>query len=186
MDYLPLSKVNTLAYCERRFHLEYVLGELHTNHHVVEGHYLHKRAYTESDELSGLWVWSDRLGLVGVVDRLEWRKGGAAVVEYKVGRASKEAHHSDAVQLAAQALCLLESRGIEAKQGFIYYHKSHVRREVTFTPELFLAVEEAVARMRVLQGSPRPPGVEVPRCKCEGCSVREVCQPELWRKGVAG
>ncbi|RIH88967.1 CRISPR-associated protein Cas4 [Calidithermus roseus] len=185
MDYLPLSKVNTVAYCGRRFYLEYILGELHANHHVIEGHYLHEKAYTEGDELSGLWVWSDRLGLVGVVDRLEWRKGEACVVEYKVGRASEEAHPSDAIQLVAQALCLLESRGIEARRGFVYYHKSHARREVAFTPELFAAVEEAVARMRTLLGSPRPPGVEVPRSKCEGCSVRGACQPELWRKGVA-
>ncbi|WP_233493226.1 MULTISPECIES: CRISPR-associated protein Cas4 [unclassified Meiothermus] len=181
-----MSKVNTVAYCPRRFYLEYVLGELHANHHLIEGHYLHERAYTEPGECSGLWVWSDRLGLVGVVDRLEWRKGEAAVVEYKKGRAFPQANHSDAVQLAAQALCLLESRGIEAKRGFVYYHQSHARREVAFTEALFAAVEEAVARMRALLASPRPPGVEVPPAKCEGCSVREACQPELWRKGVAG
>lgn len=183
---MPLARVNTVAYCPRRFYLEYILGELYANHHVIEGQYLHERAYTEPDELSGLWVWSDRLGLVGVVDRLEWRKGEALVVEYKVGRASEEAYLSDAVQLAAQALCLLESRGIEAKRGFVYYHKSHVRREVAFTEALFAAVEKAVARMRTLLGSSRPPGVEVPPAKCGGCSVREACQPELWRKGVAG
>ncbi|WP_022799405.1 CRISPR-associated protein Cas4 [Thermus islandicus] len=184
-DYLPLSKVNTVVYCPRRFYLEYILGEVHANHHLIEGHYLHQRAYTEPGEESGLWAWSDRLGLVGVVDRLEWRRGEACPVEYKLGRAHEEAHFSDAVQLAAQALCLSESRGIEAKRGFVYYHKSHLRREVVFTPQLFLAVEEAVARMRALLQSQIPPGVEVPPAKCEGCSVREACQPELWRKGVA-
>lgn len=78
MEYLPLSKVNTVVYCPRRFYLEYVLGEAHANHHLIEGHYLHERAYTEPGEESGLWVWSDRLGLLGVVDRLEWRRGRPA------------------------------------------------------------------------------------------------------------
>ncbi len=186
MEYLPLSKVNTVVYCPRRFYLEYVLGEVHTNHHLIEGHYLHTRAYTEPGEESGLWVWSDRLGLLGVVDRLEWRRGEACPVEYKLGRAKEEAYLSDAVQLAAQALCLRESRGIEAQRGFVYYHKSHTRREVVFTPELFHAVEAAVARMRALLQSPRLPRVDVPPSKCEGCSVRGACQPELWRKGGVG
>ena len=186
VEYLPLSKVNTVVYCPRRFYLEYVLGEAHANHHLIEGHYLHERAYTEPGEESGLWVWSDRLGLLGVVDRLEWRRGEACPVEYKLGRAKEEAYLSDAVQLAAQALCLRESRGIKARRGFVYYHKSHTRREVVFTPELFRAGEAAVVRVRALLQSPRPPRVEVPPSKCEGCSVQGACQPELWRKGVAG
>jgi CRISPR-associated exonuclease Cas4 len=185
LEYLPLSKVNTVVYCARRFYLEHVLGEVHTNHHLIGGQYLHERVHTEPGEQSGLWVWSDQLRLVGVVDRLEWRQGGATPVEYKLGRAKAEAYLSDSVQLAAQALCLWESRGIKAERGFVYYHKSHLRREVAFTPELFLAVEKAVSRMRSLLHNPRPPGVEVPPAKCEGCSVREACQPELWRKGVA-
>lgn len=184
MDYLPVSKVNTVVYCRRRFYLEYVLGEVHANHHVVEGHYLHERAYTEPDEVSGLWVWSDRLGLVGVVDRLEWRGGEVCPVEYKLGPAGEEAWISDAVQLTAQALCLQESRGIEASRGFVYYHKTRVRREVVFTPELTAQVEEAVAEMRRLLRKPMPPGVEVPQSKCEGCSVKAACQPELWRRRV--
>jgi CRISPR-associated exonuclease Cas4 len=185
MDYLPLSKVNTVVYCRRRFFLEYVFGEVHSNHHLVEGYYLHQQAYTEKDELSGLWVWSDRLRLWGVVDRLEWRHGKPCIVEYKLGAVREQARLSDAVQLAAQALCLAESRQIQVQQGFIYYHKSHARRPVAFTGELFALVEEAVATMRQLVAAQHPPPVEVGPAKCEGCSVRAACQPELWRRGVA-
>lgn len=184
MEYLPLSKVNTVVYCRRRFYLEFVLGEVHANHHLIEGHYLHEAAYTEPDEASRLWVWSDRLGLVGIVDRLEWPRGEPCPVEYKLGRAHEEAFPSDAVQLAAQAICLEESHGLKPIRGFVYYHKSRLRREVLFTPTLLAAVEKAVAEMRRLLQRPRPPKVEVPSSKCQGCSVREACQPELWRKGV--
>lgn len=184
--YLPLSKVNTVVFCPRRFYLEHVLGEVHRNHHVIEGHHLHTRAYTERSERSGVWVWSDRLGLVGVVDRIEYAGGEPVLVEYKKGRAFPQANHSDAVQLAAQALCLEESRGERARRGAVYYHASRTRREVVFTPELLGQAEAAVAQMRQLLHSPRPPGVVVPPSKCAGCSTREACQPELLRRERGG
>ncbi|WP_038069690.1 CRISPR-associated protein Cas4 [Thermus scotoductus] len=184
MDYLPLSKVNTVVYCERRFYLEVALGEVMENEHLVEGRYFHEQAYTERDEVTGLLVWSDRLGLIGVVDWLEWRSGKAFLVEYKLGQAAEEAFPSDSVQLATQALCLWESRGIRAEAGYVYYRKSHQRRRVDFSPELFQEGEEAVARMRALLALPKPPAVRVPPSKCQGCSVRAACQPELYRKGV--
>lgn len=180
--YLPLSKVNTVVFCPRRFYLEYVLGELHVNHHIVEGHHLHTQAYTERGERSGVWVWSDRLGLVGVVDRIEYAGGEPVLVEYKKGRAFPQANDSDAVQLAAQALCLKESRGERARRGAVYYHASRTRREVELTPGLLGRAVEAVAYMRQLLRSPRPPGVAVPPSKCAGCSTREACQPELLRR----
>lgn len=164
--------------------MEYVLGEEYTNHHLIEGRYLHEHAYAEPGETSKVWVWSDRLGLVGVIDRLEWHREGVVVVEYKLGRAREEAHASDAVQLAAQALCLGEARGLEAKRGFIYYSKSHVRREVVFSGELFAQVAQTVALMRDLLLHSKPPKVHVLPSKCQGCSVRDACQPELYRKGV--
>ena len=184
--YLPLSKVNTVVFCPRRFYLEHVLGEVHRNHHVIEGHHLHTRAYTERGERSGVWVWSDRLGLVGVVDRIEYAGGEPVLVEYKKGRAFAQANHSDAVQLAAQALCLAESRGERARRGAVYYHASRTRREVALTPELLGQAEAAVAQMRQLLHSPRPPGVAVPPSKCAGCSTREACQPELLRRERGG
>jgi len=180
--YLPVSKVNTVVFCPRRFYLEYVLGEIHRNHHVIEEHHLHTRAYTERGERSGVWVWSDRLGLVGVVDHIEYAAGKPVLVEYKKGRAFPQANDSDAVQLAAQALCLEESRGERARRGAVYYHASRSRREVELTPELLSRAEAAVAHMRQLLRSLRPPGVAVPPSKCAGCSTREACQPELLRR----
>lgn len=185
MDYLPISKVNTVVYCSRRFYLEYVLGEVHRNHHIIEGSFLHSKAYTEPGERSGVWVWSDRLGLVGIIDRVEYQQSKTVLVEYKVGKAREQANHSDSVQLAAQALCLMESRGEHAEQGYVYYHGSRIRREVELGPELLAQAEEAVTEMRWLLKRPKPPGVSVPRSKCEGCSVQEACQPNLLR-GLRG
>lgn len=109
--------------------------------------------------------------------------GEACPVEYKLGRAKEEAYLSDAVQLAAQALCLRESRGIKARRGFVYYHKSHTRREVVFTPELFRAVEAAVVRMRALLQSPRPPRVEVPPPSARGVAYGAPASPSCGGRG---
>jgi CRISPR-associated exonuclease Cas4 len=181
MDYLPISKVNTVVYCPRRFYFEQVLGEVSRNHHLIEGQNLHQRAYTERNERSDVLVWSDDLGLLGVIDRLERRAGSITILEYKKGRAFAEANHSDAVQLAAQALCLAASRQQTATEGAVYYHASHSRREVVFDQALFAAVYKAVALMRQLLQASQPPAVAVSKQKCSGCSVIDACQPELWR-----
>lgn len=181
MDYLPISKVNTVVYCPRRFWLEFVAGEVHSNVHTIEGHYLHAQAYTEPNEQSGLWVWSDSLGLVGIVDRLEYRPNQTLLGEYKRGKAKPQAHDSDAVQLAAYALALLESRQIKADGGFVYYHASRTRRQIELDAALLSQAQEAVKQMRALLYSRRPPPVTVPASKCLGCSVQEACQPKLLR-----
>ena len=67
MDYLPISKINTIVFCPRRYFIEVVLNDQTKNHHLIEGDALHERAAREG---VGLRVWSDRLGLVGVVDQL--------------------------------------------------------------------------------------------------------------------
>jgi hypothetical protein len=34
-DYLPLAYLNAWEYCPRRFYLEYVLGEMADNEHII-------------------------------------------------------------------------------------------------------------------------------------------------------
>ena len=182
-EYLPISMVNTAAYCLRRFYLSYYLGEASENVHLIEGSFLHESIYSEPDERSGVLVWSDRLELVGVIDRLEaTASGGTRIVEYKLGRAAEEAFPSDAVQLAAQAMALAESRGTEANEAAVYYHKSHRRREVSLTEERFIEVERTLEDMQDVLNKRELPSVSVKPAKCRGCSLHDACQPELTRK----
>ncbi len=113
-DYIPLSYINALAYCPRRFYYEYVEAEMLDNEYVAEGRLLHG----PSDEGGGIWrenvtqqrsiyVWSDRLHLAGIIDVVEWRDGQLAPVEYKRGRLGR--WKNDHAQLCAQALCLYTS-----------------------------------------------------------------------------
>lgn len=108
-DLIPISHINALAYCPRRFYYEYVQAEMLLNEHVLEGRVLHEGAddgrTVWRDELvqqRRVYVWSDRLRLAGFADVVEYRVGGIAPVEYKRGRLGR--WRNDHAQLCAQVL----------------------------------------------------------------------------------
>jgi CRISPR-associated exonuclease Cas4 len=97
-------------------------------------------------------------------------------VEYKRGR--RRRWDNDDVQLCAQALCLEEMLGVAVPAGAIFHIKSRRRREVVFTAELRAKTEHAARRLHELVArGVTPPPVLKPRCR--GCSLRELCLPEL-------
>jgi CRISPR-associated exonuclease Cas4 len=86
-DYLPISMLNQLAYCERRFWLMYVCGEMEINAPVLEGTQQHERAHTGGVERDGdkvtyrrVYLWSDRLCIAGLADLIEEKEGGTPYV----------------------------------------------------------------------------------------------------------
>src|SRR6266508_4004908 len=163
-DYLPISMLNQLEYCERRFYLMHVMGEMEINAHVLEGTFRHENAHTAGKEREGetvlrrkIYVWSDELRIAGFADVVEEivDKGGRTLapgasagvkddktstggmlipIEYKKGRMGKWLN--DHIQLCAQALCLAEQTGAVTPKGYILYFGSRHREEVEFTPEL--------------------------------------------------
>ncbi|MDW8324706.1 MAG: Dna2/Cas4 domain-containing protein, partial [Burkholderiales bacterium] len=93
-------------------------GEFEDNVHTVRGQAEHERVdqLTWETGKSGarveyaLPVWSDRLGLIGRCDVVEFRVDGSVYpVEFKHGPRRKWLN--DDLQLAAQALCLEEMLG---------------------------------------------------------------------------
>jgi len=77
-DYIPISMLNALVYCPRRFWLEFVLGEMMVNEHVLEGQLRHEISDAGQTEREGnqttlrrVYVYSDRLRLSGFADLVE-------------------------------------------------------------------------------------------------------------------
>ena len=77
-DYLPLSMLNQLEYCERRFYLMHVQGEMEINAVVLDGTQQHERAHSPGASTEGqttmhrrVYVWSDRLRIAGYADVVE-------------------------------------------------------------------------------------------------------------------
>ena len=195
-DLLALSGLQHLGYCPRQWvliHLEQQWGE---NRYTAEGNLLHARAHGDEREsrgpvhtARGLRLHSRRLGLNGVADVVEFHRDdeGVAVpgrrgrwrpypVEYKRGRAKKG--DCDRVQLCAQALCLEEMLHCVVPEGALYYGKTHRRQTILFDDALRSRTEALAAELHRLWEAGVTPPAE-PGAKCDHCSLKERCMPEL-------
>ncbi len=193
-DYLPISTLNQLLFCPRRFWYMHVLGEMEVNAAVLEGTLQHAHAHEagRQDDAAGepvafrrVMVWSDRLALSGFCDVVEVAAGEPVPVEYKHGRQGRWAN--DEVQLCAQALCLEEMTGRPVARGEIFYWGSRRRVAVAFDAALRARTEAAVAQARALLAAGRLPPPIAQRAKCRACSLQPVCLPdEVERLRAAG
>ncbi len=186
-DYLPLSMLNQYVYCPRRFWLMYVEGEMLVNAAVLEGTLQHRRVHQaghseEDGEVTyrRLYLWSDRLRVVGFADLVEDRAGALVPVEYKRGK--KGRWHNDRVQLCAQALCLEERTGQAISEGEIFYWRSRRRVRVPLDEALRARTETVVAEIHACLEAGGPPRPDQPYAKCRECSLEPVCMPRELRQ----
>ena len=178
-----LSALQHYSYCPRQCALIHVEQAFDENVHTMRGNAVHQRvdepgfeSFEGTRSEKALPVWSERLGLIGKCDIVEFYPDGRIYpVEYKHGKKRAKAH--DDIQLAAQAICLEEMTGEPVTHGAIYHHSSRRRREVAITDLLRQQVEETVQAVRTLLASGQlPPPVNDARCK--ECSLKEICQPQ--------
>jgi CRISPR-associated exonuclease Cas4 len=181
-DYLPLSLLNQIVYCPRRFWLMYVQNEMEINAPVLEGQLRHKRAdvpgVQKDDQgrtLRSVHVWSDGLRVAGIADFVEERGGKLIPLEHKRGRMGR--WMNDHIQLCAQAICLEERTGDAIAYGEIFYWSSRRREQVAFDDALrSKTVETAQRAFRLLQMGQMPAPIEQ-WAKCVDCSVEPICLP---------
>ncbi len=180
-NYLPLAYLNAWEYCPRRFYLEYELGEMQDNEHILLGRHLHRNIDEDGIVQEGdtvihrqQWVWSDRLFVSGIIDAVEEREGELVPLEYKKGKMAN--HLNDHFQLCAAALCLEERLGCSITYGEIFYYGNRRRQTVRFTPQLREATEKAIASARVAAQGKMPPPIDHPK-KCQACSLIGICLP---------
>ncbi len=185
LEPVNVSALNQYAYCRRRCALIYLENEFADNRHTASGNAEHARvdrvAHASNREGArvehALPIWSERLGLIGKGDVVEfWPDGTIYPVEYKHG--AKKQHDNDDLQLAAQALCLEEMFGRPILQGAIFHARSKRRREVVFTSQLRAATEQTVASIRqMLMAQTMPPPL-INDTRCRECSLLDLCQPQ--------
>ncbi|MGA9672037.1 MAG: CRISPR-associated protein Cas4 [Terracidiphilus sp.] len=197
-DLLPLSGLQHLAFCERRWALIHLEQQWQENLFTAEGKLLHEKAHSAEIESRPevlvrrtLPLRSFRLGLSGQADIVEFlpceteepgvpmprRKGlwKPYPVEYK---RTRDQHGSMAyrIQLCAQALCLEEMLQVPVPAGAVFDGKAKRREVVVFDEPLRQEVENLATRMhQILQSRKTPQAVYAK--KCEGCSMKPVCLP---------
>src|SRR5256886_7625708 len=143
-DSIPISALNTLEYCPRRFYYQFVQSDMVINEFVLEGALLHRRVNQAGTQTVGqdvmqttrLYLYSEELRLSGFTDVIEEQGGLLIPVEYKHGQQGEWLN--DAIQLCAQALCLEERLPGKAPipYGYIFYAGSRRRGRGGFIPEL--------------------------------------------------
>jgi CRISPR-associated exonuclease Cas4 len=185
---IPLSHLNAVEYCPRRFYYEFVQGDMLVNEFVLEGTLLHQRAdepgfhRTEEGEvqINHLYLHSETLRLSGFADIVKEEEGVLIPVEYKHGKEGKWLN--DHIQLCAQALCLEERQPEKAPipYGYIFYYGSRKRVQVDFTPTLREKTRRAIelAFQVAVQDVPPPPLEGKAAARCRDCSLHALCLPE--------
>lgn len=182
-DLVMISALEHWSYCPRQcalIHLEQTFDE---NLYTLRGRMLHERTDVPTGEVQdgvrverALPLWSNRLGLIGKADVVEFHGETPHPVEYKHGPRRQWGH--DDLQLCAQALCLEEMTGRVVPRGAVYHHGSRRRREVVFDDALRAEVLKAVeAVRRMLKDLYLPPPVNDARCR--HCSLKESCLPSV-------
>jgi CRISPR-associated exonuclease Cas4 len=185
-DYLPLAYLNAWEYCHRRFYLEYVLGEMEINEHIIRGNHLHRNINEAGTSVEGdtlihrqQWVWSDRLKVKGIIDAVEETDGLLIPLEYKKGKMGK--HLNDHFQLCAAAMCLEEKTGNPIPYGEIFYYSSRRRQQVEFTATLRSLTEQAIMAAHLACDHLIPAPITNNK-KCQDCSLNPLCLPKEIRK----
>jgi CRISPR-associated exonuclease Cas4 len=179
-NFIQISALEHYSYCPRQCALIHVEQTFEENLFTIRGRLLHERA--DSGEITAAGgvrvvrdvpLWSERLGLTGKADVVEFRPEGPYPVEYKSGR--RHGRHPD-FQLCAQALCLEEMLGVTVKRGALYYAATRSRHEIALDARLREETERMVSNVRqMLAGAQLPAAPNDARCP--NCSLIDACLP---------
>ncbi len=181
-DYLPLSGLQHVLFCERQCALIHVEQSWAENYFTQEGRIMHERVHegkTESRPAKrsefGIDIHSKRMGLIGKTDAVEFLADGRVrVVEYKRGKPKE--HRADEVQLCAQAMCIEEMMHISIDEAFLYYGKTKHRLRIALDVELRVLTEETAERFhRLVESGVTPKGTYSKICA--SCSLIDLCLP---------
>ena len=186
-DPVTLSALQHWCYCPRQCALIHIEQVFEDNLYTQRGQALHKRVDNPGFEVReglrierALPLFSDRLGLIGKADIVEFLSDGTPYpVEYKHGSRHKRADIAacDDVQLAAQVLCLEEMFGKLVPEGALYYASSRRRRTVAINADLRKRTLAAIAGVLELLAAGMTPAPLADE-HCHACSLRDLCQPE--------
>jgi len=179
---IPLSALQHYVYCPRQCALIHVEHAWEDNLYTLRGDRAHERVDLPQGMLRdgvrveyALPLWSDKIGLVGRADVVEFGENGIPYpVEHKVGK--RRAQHADEVQLCGQVFCLEEMFETSIPEGALYYARSRRRRIVPIAAALRAETQLVIEKVRLLlqQGSLPPPVADE---RCRHCSLVDICLP---------
>ncbi len=166
-ELIPISALNHLLFCKRRFALVHIEQLWQENLFTAQGQIMHGRVdkgdHADRGKVKleyGLPMKSAHLGLTGQADVVEFHRANSCTqkwipfpVEYKRGKPKKDL--TDKVQLCAQALCLEEMLNLKISTGALFYGKTRRRLEVSFDEHLRNKTIQAAKELHAMLESGR-------------------------------
>ncbi len=194
---MQLSGIQHFAFCRRQWALIHIEQQWEENLRTTDGKIMHENVHDcEYNEKRGdliitraVAVSSPRLGISGECDAVECRRSDSGIalhglegkytvtpVEYKRG-APKE-NDCDALQLAAQAMCLEDMLCCYIPFGYLYYGEIRHRVKVAIDQSLRQRTEDMLREMHALYQRKYTPKVKR-RKVCNACSLKNICLPVI-------
>lgn len=196
-DFLQLSGIQHFAFCRRQWALAYIELQWQENVRTVEGKLLHENAHDAAIKekrgnlivVRAMPVHSREMGISGECDVVEFhrsengipisgREGKYIVIPVEYKRGKPKSNDIDALQVAAQALCLEEMLCCDIPYGYIYYGEIRHREKIEFTEELRRKVKDMFTEMHKYYGQRYTPKVKWSK-SCNACSLKDICLPAL-------
>ena len=196
-ELLQLSGLQHFAYCPRQWALIHIEQQWQENERTADGRIFHGRAHDGASHelrgdlliLRGLRVFSDKLGISGTCDVVEFLRDPAGVtlprfegtwqpypVEYKRGEPKE--NNADRLQLCAQAMCLEEMLLCDIPEGSLFYGETRRREVVSLDAPLRDEVAQMLDQMQKYYNAHHTPKARQTK-GCNACSLRDLCLPKL-------
>jgi len=187
-ELVPVRMLNEMAYCPRLFFLEWVDSRFVDNDDTVEGRYHHRRVDRvrktgggdRPDVHTSFLLSSERLGIIGRVDMVEFDGSTAVPVDFKRGTVPdipEGAYEPERIQVCAQAL-LLRDAGYVCDEGAIWFAGSKRRAPVPIDEPLVERTLEVIGEGRRIAAEDEAPAPLVDSPKCPRCSLVGLCLPD--------
>jgi len=126
--------------------------------------------------LTEIKLSSNKLGLRGIVDKIEINNDLLIPIELKTGSPPKQGvWPGHKIQLIAYLLLIKENFGKKVKHGFVEYITYQEKRHIVINPFSEQQVYDLVEEVNNLFSSKEAPSILENKNKCNACNLKEQC-----------
>jgi CRISPR-associated endonuclease Cas1/CRISPR-associated protein Cas4 len=203
---LSIKNVAEFAYCPRLFYLVQVENQSISNADIERGKDFHSQVdkpteilvdtdFTSNNKplnVTSLTLSSEKLGIIGVLDLVEFDGNKAKPVEYKKGSPKKIFQDAelnvdskssplfqpwpvDLVQVGLQII-LLEEAGYKVTEAALYYGKEDLKLTIPADNDIKTNALNILNEAKKYLNGLRPPPL-INDSRCEKCSLCSICLP---------
>jgi len=165
-------------YCPRIIYFRYVLrARVEETYKMRRGREKHRQILLGPNIERNVYLCSEELGLVGIIDALERREDGSVnIIEIKTGNTPTKMRDSHKAQLAAQAILVESVLGLKIRKIKVYNPETQRTMEINVVEYHREMARQALERMRQIVLREELPQPTKHRARCVDCEYRVFCE----------